>query len=312
MLPKSLEKETKVRHVEKIEWCTGADDWGDGDDDGGANEENGNLIDNPHISDEEDESTSMGSDPIVVGFNNLGIDDKNANAPGACAVERSPSKPSAEIEGGEAEVCIMLDSPPMPQKDIFSLLKPTKLREISNDVMLRSFYISVDTEKLLDSPVSDHIRELIMDYESRDEIRGPSKAGGGSPDEPRGAVGGADDIETYERGIPLHGDVVFHQFVQRIQQNPGQILRYSRFASPLLIAPLRDVPQKCQNCGGDVMCEVQILPTLIPKIRLTNGDDVTLDFGNVLVYTCVKSCYETPDKMRFEAVVVQQEEASTH
>lgn len=309
MLEKLTEKETKVRHVEKIEWCTGADDWGeDSEVVQNSNEENGNVtICGSRVSDEEDESNSLGSDPLP-GFNQLGIDDKNANAPGACAVERqsSPNKPSAEIEGGEAEV-IMLDSPPIPQKDIYSLLNPSKA-QVGNDVVLQSFFISVDEERCAEvATEEEHIRELMLDYESRDEVGRRT-----SPDEP-GAAGGCDDTETYERGIPLHGDVIFHSFVQRIQQNPGQILRYSRDASPLLIAPLResDKSAKCQNCGGETICELQILPTIISKLRLDNGEPATFDFGTVLISTCAKSCWDTPDKMRLEAVVVQQEDIPT-
>lgn len=40
-----------------------------------------------------------------------------------------------------------------------------------------------------------------------------------------GAVGGGDSEEKYEKGIPIHGDVMFHNFVTTIQENPGQILR---------------------------------------------------------------------------------------
>lgn len=42
-----------------------------------------------------------------------------------------------------------------------------------------------------------------------------------------GCVGG--DVEKYEQSIPAHGDLLFHQFLQRIQQTPGQILRYVSF-----------------------------------------------------------------------------------
>lgn len=100
----------KTSNSKKINWCSGADDWGDefgGDDDGfdtnnislnhmqlvaqplddNLNEQNGNVVcnnivlaknENRTISDDEDESNSM-DDPIPM-FNNLQvIDDKNAN-----------------------------------------------------------------------------------------------------------------------------------------------------------------------------------------------------------------------------------------
>lgn len=105
----------------------------------------------------------------------------------------------------------------------------------------------------------------------------------------------------------MHGDMMFHNFLVTIQENPGQILRYSRDSLPLLIAPITEPVPKCQNCGGDVTCEIQLLPTLIPILCLENGERAPIDYGNVLVYTCTNSCWDTPDKMRLEHVLVQQE-----
>lgn len=83
--------------------------------------------------------------------------------------------------------------------------------------------------------------------------------------------------------------------------------RYSRDTLPLLIAPLAEPIPKCQNCGGDVLCEIQILPTLITKLRFANGDPTPMEYGNVLIFACAKSCWDTPDKMRPEHVIVQPE-----
>lgn len=83
--------------------------------------------------------------------------------------------------------------------------------------------------------------------------------------------------------------------------------RYSRDTMPLLIAPLQEPIPQCQNCGGDVLCEVQVLSTLISKLRFPNNEPVPIEYGNVLIYTCTKSCWDTPDKMRLEHIIVQQE-----
>lgn len=87
-----------------INWCNDANDWGDADDvynsdADNCNEQNGNIIKNDNrlvgvvcggivfiflnlfrnrLSDEDDESNSMESDPIPA-FGNLQVDDKNAN-----------------------------------------------------------------------------------------------------------------------------------------------------------------------------------------------------------------------------------------
>uniref|UniRef100_A0A336MIW4 CSON002202 protein n=1 Tax=Culicoides sonorensis TaxID=179676 RepID=A0A336MIW4_CULSO len=313
------------KKIEKIEWCTGADDWGDemeGDDTSldtntNSNEENGNVVisvennqkcDN-RMSDEDDESNSLGSDPLIPGFNNLGIDDRNANAAlaGAYAIEKqvpSPSRPTAEIEGAESEV-ILIDMPQAPQKDVIKLLTNAPMfNQIPQDQVIKSFFISVDEEQISDKiKISEHVRELLVEYEMRDDTLRTS------PDDPNvGAGNNMDEGEIYERGIPVHGDLMFHNFLSRIQENPGQMLRYSREAAPLLIGPLKETIQKCQNCGGDVICELQVLPSLIPKLKFENNEAVPIDFGNVLVYTCMKSCWDTPDKMRLEKVIVQQEE----
>lgn len=35
----------------------------------------------------------------------------------------------------------------------------------------------------------------------------------------------ADTEEKYEKGVPAHGDLMFHNFLTKIHENPGQILR---------------------------------------------------------------------------------------
>lgn len=106
---KEVKKEASRRQqpavAQNINWCSGADEWDDGEgdddvysinnqpepvDDDNCNEQNGNVIsnnlafnvgknDNNRMSDEEEESNSMESDPIPA-FDNLQLaDDKNAN-----------------------------------------------------------------------------------------------------------------------------------------------------------------------------------------------------------------------------------------
>lgn len=40
-----------------------------------------------------------------------------------------------------------------------------------------------------------------------------------------GGAGGGSDEEPYEEATPLHGDKLFHAFLTRLKENPGQILR---------------------------------------------------------------------------------------
>lgn len=63
-----------------------------------------------------------------------------------------------------------------------------------------------------------------------------------SPTSPNnGAVGGISSMsgkenndEKYEKGVPIHGDMMFHNFVVTLQNNPGQIIRYN-FDWPLIL-----------------------------------------------------------------------------
>lgn len=61
-----------------------------------------------------------------------------------------------------------------------------------------------------------------------------------------------------------------------------------------------------------MLFELQILPTLIPKLRLNGLDEnfgTRIEFGTVLIYTCSKSCWgkELPQLYREEIVIVQSE-----
>ncbi|XP_058823919.1 programmed cell death protein 2-like [Topomyia yanbarensis] len=309
-----------------IAWCSGADDWGEEETEtedsfmrvNTANipdivhEENGNIIQyaRSRISDEDEESNSLENDPFP-DFANLRVDEKNANgggAKGGLIDNVYASKVTAEIEGTDDDI-VLVETPDSPKRDLIALLNQPQIipRNIS-DLTLKCFHISVDEERSISPTISDHIQELIHEYQRHEEVTT-------SPDSPvgLGAAGGGHaipmDQELYEKGIPMHGDVMFHSFMTKLQENPGQILRYSRNAAPLLIAPLKELPpSKCQHCGSELICEIQILPTIIEKLCLeSNGERVPIDFGNVLVWTCFKSCWDTPDRMRTEVVLIQQE-----
>ncbi|EDV92965.1 programmed cell death protein 2-like [Drosophila grimshawi] len=368
-------KKHKSSGLPKVNWCSGADDWGWGEPeivdeamdltaDDEQNERNGNVRPSAlqyvqpdddfegssdtaghdigkvvgENDDDDDESTSVEND-LVSGFGQIDMnspekagEDPNANCAAAVVPTASADGAGAaataiicaEIEGSETDV-VLVDTPKKPERDLIALLKhtslPATLGPLSQikDLTLRSIYIAVDVEANAKQDdyenyggllSMDHIRDLYQEYKLQDEnpSRSPvasaaaAAAGGGGGNE------AADEQETYEKALPAHGDLVFHNFITTIQQNPGQILRYSRDAHPLLVAPLNEPLPKCQNCKGDTICEVQLLPTLIPKLRFQqNSCNAPIEYGNVLVFTCLKSCWDTPDQMRYEHVVVQSE-----
>ncbi|ALC47184.1 trus [Drosophila busckii] len=365
--PKAVNKHNKKKNkssaLQKVNWCSGADDWGWGEPeiveveamdqtpDEEQNEPNGNVrpyllnyenpgnddglglgaVDKFVEDDDDDESTSVEND-LVSGFGQIDMnspnndgEDPNANcaaafvptASGDVAGAGATATICAEIEGPETDV-VLVDTPKKPERDLIALLKhnslPSTLGPLSEikDLTLKPFYISVDVEanaKNEDydsyggSLSMDHIRDLYQQYKVQDE--NPAR----SPIAAAGAAEGGEDQEVYEKAQPAHGDLAFHNFITTIQQNPGQVLRYSRDAHPILVAPLKEPIPKCQNCKGETICEVQLLPTLIPKLRFQqNGcSAVPIEYGNVLVFTCLKSCWDTPDQMRYEHVIVQSE-----
>lgn len=87
--------------------------------------------------------------------------------------------------------------------------------------------------------------------------------------------------------------------------------RYCRDNSAaLLLYPLQEIPRKCQHCQGEMVFEFQILPTLIPKLRLVSDghhEGARLEFGTVLVFTCRRSCWSTDSNVLREAIVLQSE-----
>lgn len=134
------------------------------------------------------------------------------------------------------------------------MLKQTTAVPIDQSkITLKSFFISVDVERTTSSSnMADHIRELLQEYHGQDERKFLKcttnivsrihlidlcfaflfidKTSPTSPNS--GAVGGmasmstSENEEKYEQGVPIHGDLMFHNFVVTLQDNPGQIIRY--------------------------------------------------------------------------------------
>lgn len=66
-------------------------------------------------------------------------------------------------------------------------------------------------------------------------------------------------------------------------------------------------PSQCSHCGGDMIFEMQVLPTLISKLRLVQSPGMHLEFGTILVYTCKTSCWSSGASSMTEAVILQNE-----
>ncbi|GAB0090234.1 programmed cell death protein 2 [Sergentomyia squamirostris] len=86
-------------------------------------------------------------------------------------------------------------------------------------------------------------------------------------------------------------DETFSNFQKIVAREPEQILRYCRKGQPLLISstniPQPDTIPKCPMCGDERVFEFQIMPQLLNYLR---EDGLALDWGTLVIYTCVNSC----------------------
>ncbi|KAK0163701.1 hypothetical protein PV328_002406 [Microctonus aethiopoides] len=322
--------ETKIQTISPpptTSWFTGADDWNDDNDDDDSNdnitEPNGNNMSRNKFYKKLNlfmKSMDL-DDELNDDLLNLKVDDPNANSPtsiespiGGGAVGRLDSpQASAEIEGEESEV-VCIDTPTKPQYNLMNLLQnvshlnyPFENSDMKSNVNITftEIFINVDEEDLTND-ITHHVRELSAEYQrSNPDIQIDSSSI--STDEKNNEA----TIEKYEKSLPKHGDKIFHNFLSRIKKNPGQLLRYCRDnTAPLFLYPYGKTNVKaCQKCGSERIFEVQLLSTLIPKLKLTpsNEKNFQIEFGTVLVFTCARSCWSAVDLYQEEFVIVQAE-----
>lgn len=90
-------------------------------------------------------------------------------------------------------------------------------------IQFAPFYLSVYEENNHISGINDsHITELLQEYYQKNgdinQVISDSKS-----------KGEADNteivLEKYEKSHPAHGDKMFHNFLSKIQMNPGHVLR---------------------------------------------------------------------------------------
>jgi len=130
---------------------------------------------------------------------------------------------SAEIDGDESEV-VCIDTPTRSQCDLVSLLHeitplPLQVTSAETNYSFIEIFLSVDEENC-GTDVSQHVRDLLVEYQ-----RNNSEVSSKFMPECGNAKTIETDLEKYEKGIPKHGDEMFHNFVCKIQRNPGQLLR---------------------------------------------------------------------------------------
>lgn len=82
----------------------------------------------------------------------------------------------------------------------------------------------------------------------------------------------------------------------------------------------KDLPRRCSYCSGPLSCEIQLLPTLIHSLKFdataAPGDSSAqahdaIEFGNLLVFTCYKSCWDDQLHYRREQLWLEAEPFSS-
>ncbi|XP_037079069.1 programmed cell death protein 2-like [Pollicipes pollicipes] len=251
-----------------------------------------------------DEADDWGSDDSggSSGVQELALDADNANL--AAASEAAPA--TAELEPA-AEEGVSPEPAQPPTCDVRALLaaRPPPLH---GPVTFRPAYLGVVEEPAPRGAPSHHELDLLRAYQAREGVNlAQLSAPGGGGDGPTAAA-----AEGYERAAPAHGDRLLYKLIQRLELCPGQVLRYCRDGgAPLPLAPLPPAPPACRHCGAPAVFELQLLPTLVARLRVADaagGEHAgPLEFGTVLVYTCRDSCWRDGDRARAEVVLVQAE-----
>lgn len=239
-------------------WLSDADDWGDNVNDNASEQNGNNMLENDplqfHFSLHKEIDQDIREELSV-----LRVDDPNANrfvcikinliliiittmcnlfffflkhfspasvdspvSGGAVGRLDSPQA-SAEIDGDESEV-VCIDTPTRPQCDLVSLLHevtplPLQITNAETKYSFVEIFLAVDEEDC-NMDVSQHVRDLLVEYQhSNPDASTKFTLDSGNPKTIE------TDVEKYEKSIPKHGDEMFHNFLCRIQRNPGQLLR---------------------------------------------------------------------------------------
>ncbi|XP_067854295.1 programmed cell death protein 2-like isoform X2 [Heptranchias perlo] len=165
------------------------------------------------------------------------------------------------------------------------------------------FYIGVvDEDDYTEQTRFAHEEKLLKEYQRREGVDVEQLASSSCEDGGR--------AETYEKTKVRHGDRTFVKFLKRISRCPQQILRYSWSGLPLFLSSpavgFQSAVPACRICGSRRVFEFQLMPALINLLKSASSEEVSVEFGTVLIYTCERSCWEPSNQTpREERAFVQ-------
>ena len=180
--------------------------------------------------------------------------------------------------------------------------------DIAHDTNSTNFAINANTgAENADHDDSDS--NPVLDQPSDSKNGATGKMLEHSSDSTDGAVDGGDEesaedrklLEMFEQeATPTERQSAFTAFTQRVEQNPGHVLRYSCHADAEPLWPIEgkppsaeDVPH-CELCGSRRVFELQVLPHAVHFLEQDESPDGSerdlVDFGTIAVYSCEASC----------------------
>ncbi|XP_070534596.1 programmed cell death protein 2-like isoform X2 [Ptychodera flava] len=162
----------------------------------------------------------------------------------------------------------------------------------------KGYFINVIEEETLpaNGDLTQHEQKLLAEYEEREGISVLDFEMDSCTRPKSGAS------EKYEKVTAKHGDKIFQKFLKRVSSCPDQCLRYEWDGHPLLMTAIEEhsrVPA-CSHCKSDRVFEVQLMPTLVSRLKLHQSEESAVDFGTVYIFTCKDSCWNTDGSYKYK------------
>jgi len=230
-------------------------------------------------------------------------------SPLASMPAQQPTSPTTELPKTFASALSLNNDTPSAATKTFGPTPPPEPWPATSDLPkpYPQYYLEDDIEYLDKIPLPD--QAVITQTMDIDE---PSGSGGGG--------GGKEDKEVFESSI----DKTFQKFADRLSQNPEQVIRYEFRGQPLLYSKSDGVGksfsssagggegkvrvsgasgqgiEKCGNCGGRRVFEVQLTPHAIMELEKEEEGFDGMEWGTIIVGVCEKDCGKEGEVSYFE------------